>query len=101
WLDYDNDGWMDLFVVQSGPLPPAKAPKSRNRLYHNNRDGTFTDVTERAGLKDTGYGMGAIAADYDNDGFVDLYVTNYRGNVLLHNNGDATFSDVPDNAGAA
>src|SRR5262249_17039796 len=101
WLDYDNDGWMDLFIIQSGPLPPAKMPKSRNRLYHNNHDGTFTDVTEKAGLKDTGYGMSAIAADYDNDGFVALYVTNYRGKVLPHNNGDGTFTDVTEKAGVA
>jgi hypothetical protein len=101
WLDYDNDGWMDLFVVQSGPLPPARATASRNRLYHNNRDGTFTDVTEKARLEDTGYGMGAVAADYDNDGFVDLYVTNYGRSVLLHNNGDGTFTDVTAKAGVA
>ena len=92
---------MDLFVVQSGPLPPARGERSRSRLYRNNRDGTFTDVTEKAGLKDTGYGMGAIAADYDNDGFVDLYVTHYRGNVLYHNNGDGTFTDVTARAGVA
>lgn len=101
WLDYDNDGWMDLYVVQSGPLPPAKAGKARDRLFRNNHDGTFTDVTEKAGFKDGGYGMGAIAADYDNDGFVDLYVTHYRGNVLYHNNGDGTFTDVTAKAGVA
>jgi enediyne biosynthesis protein E4 len=102
WLDYDNDGWMDLFVVQSGPLPPApRGEKPRNRLYHNNRDGTFTDVTERAGLRDTAYGMGAVAADYDNDGLVDLYVTGYRRNILYHNNGDGTFTDVTEKAGVA
>ena len=93
WLDYDNDGWMDLYVVQSGPLPPAKAERSRGRFFRNNRDGTFTDVTEKAGFRDAGYGMGAVAADYDNDGFVDLLVTGYRGNVLYHNNGDGTFTD--------
>lgn len=105
WLDYDNDGWMDLYVVQSGPFPAAGNRKertsrpSRDRLYHNNGDGTFTDVTEKAGLHDTGYGMGAVAADYDNDGYVDLYVTAYGGNVLYHNNGNGTFSDVTEKAG--
>ncbi len=94
WLDYDNDGWMDLYVVQSGPFPPSGSPKAADRLYRNNGDGTFTDVTERAGLHDTAYGMGAIAADYDNDGFVDVYVTNYGGNILYHNNGNGTFTDV-------
>jgi hypothetical protein len=102
WLDYDNDGWMDLYVVQSGPLPPAlRTEKSRDRLYHNNHDGTFTDVTDKAGLRNLNYGMGAVAADYDNDGFVDLYVTGYRGNVLYHNNGDGTFTDVTAKAGVA
>ncbi|HTY42896.1 MAG TPA: CRTAC1 family protein [Thermoanaerobaculia bacterium] len=99
WLDYDNDGWMDLYVVDSGPLPPTRLSKARDRLFHNNRDGTFTDVTEKAGLTDGGYGMGAVAADYDNDGFVDLYVTRYRGNALYHNNGDGTFTDVTAKAG--
>ena len=99
WLDYDNDGWMDLYVVQSGPLPPARSEKSRDRLFRNNHDGTFTDVTDKAGLKDTAYGMGAIAADYDNDGLVDLFVTNYRGNILYHNNGDGTFTDVTARSG--
>ena len=94
WLDYDNDGWMDLYVVQGGPFPPAASPKAADRLYRNNRDGTFSDVTQKAGLNDTAYGMGAAAADYDNDGFVDLYVTNYGGNVLYHNNGNGTFTDV-------
>jgi hypothetical protein len=94
WLDYDNDGWMDLYVVQSGPFPPQGSPKARDRLYRNSGNGAFTDVTEKAGLNDTGYGMGAIAADYDNDGFVDLYVTNYGGNILYRNNGNGTFTDV-------
>ena len=94
WLDYDRDGWMDLYVVQGGPFPPAGHAKAGDRLYRNNGDGTFTDVTEKAGLHDTSYGMGATAADYDNDGFVDLYVTNYGGNVLYHNNGNGTFTDV-------
>ena len=94
WLDYDRDGWMDLYVVQGGPFPPSGSAKAGDRLYRNNGDGTFTDVTQKAGLHDTAYGMGAMAADYDNDGFVDLYVTNYGGNILYHNNGDGTFTDV-------
>jgi hypothetical protein len=94
WLDYDNDGWMDLYVVQSGPFPPQGSAKARDQLFRNNGNGTFTDVTEKSGLNDTAYGMGAIAADYDNDGFVDLYVTNYGGNILYRNNGSGTFTDV-------
>ncbi len=101
WLDYDNDGWMDLYVVQSGPFPPDGSPRARDRLFHNNRDGTFTDVTDKAGLKDAAYGMGAVAADYDNDGYVDLFVTNFGGNILYHNNGDGTFTDVTEKAGVA
>jgi hypothetical protein len=101
WLDYDNDGWMDLYVVQSGPYPPNGSARARDRLFHNNRDGTFTDVTEKAGLHDTAYGMGVVAADYDNDGFTDLYVTNVGGNILYHNNGDGTFTDVTARAGVA
>jgi enediyne biosynthesis protein E4 len=99
WLDYDNDGWMDLYVVQSGAFPPSGSPRAQDRLYHNNGDGTFTDVTAKAGLKDGAYGMGAVAADYDNDGFADLYVTNYGRNILYHNNGNGTFTDVTDKAG--
>ena len=101
WLDYDNDGWMDLYVVQSGPFPPNGSPKAQDRLFHNNRDGTFSDVTEKAKLHDTAYGMGVVAADYDNDGFVDLFVTNFGRNILYHNNGDGTFTDVTDKAGVA
>jgi enediyne biosynthesis protein E4 len=103
WLDYDNDGWMDLYVVQSGPFPPSASSGARaqDRLYRNNHDGTFTDVTEKAKLKDNSYGMGAVAADYDNDGFTDIYVTNYGRNILYRNNGDGTFTDVTDRAGLA
>jgi hypothetical protein len=101
WLDYDNDGWMDLYVVQSGPFPPNGSAAAGDRLYHNNHDGTFTDVTQKAGLHDTAYGMGAAAADYDNDGFTDLYVTNFGGNILYRNNGDGTFTDVTARAGVA
>ena len=101
WLDYDNDGWLDLYVVQSGPFPPSGSPKARDRLFRNAGNGTFVDVTDRAGIRDTAYGMGAIAADYDNDGFVDIYVTNYAGNILLRNRGDGTFDDVSAKAGIA
>ncbi len=101
WLDYDNDGWMDLYVVQSGPFPPDGSPRAQDRLYRNNGDGTFTDVTVKAGLKDAAYGMGAVAADYDNDGFTDIFVTNFGGNILYRNNGDGTFTDVTAKAGVA
>jgi len=101
WLDYDNDGWMDLYAVQSGPFPSpgrAAAAGPRGRLFHNER-GRFVDVTEKAGLSGGGYGMGAWAADYDNDGFVDLFVTQWGRNTLWHNNGDGTFRDVTERAG--
>jgi hypothetical protein len=100
FLDYDNDGWMDIYLVNSGkseffdPKPPL-----RNALYHNNHDGTFTDVTDKAGVPGTGYGMGVAVGDYDGDGFPDLYVTQYGKNVLYHNNGNGTFTDVTDKAG--
>ena len=101
WLDYDGDGWMDLYVVQSGPFPPNGSARARDRLYRNNGDGTgtFTDVTEKAGIADTAYGMGAVAADFDNDGRADLFVTNFEGNILYRNNGDGTFTDVTAKAG--
>src|SRR6266567_930855 len=104
WGDYDNDGWPDLYLVnQPGPWGQAvgrDAPFSH--LYHNNGDGTFTDVTLQAGVGNrSGYGMGAAWGDYDNDGFLDLYVTNYGRSVLYHNNGNGTFTDVTDRAGVA
>jgi enediyne biosynthesis protein E4 len=99
-FDYDNDGWPDIFVVNGttlNPLANKKPPTSH--LYHNNRDGTFTDVTEKAGLaKNPGWGQGVCVGDYDNDGFEDLFVTYFGKNVLYHNNGDGTFSDVSDAA---
>jgi hypothetical protein len=107
-FDYDNDGWLDLFFVNGAklqdPMPrsasPDKAdPRYWNRLYRNNRDGTFTDVTERAGLQGRLYGMGVATGDYDNDGNVDLLVTNLGGNILYHNNGDGSFTDVTAKAG--
>jgi enediyne biosynthesis protein E4 len=100
FFDYDNDGWMDVYLVNSGPsdfftpLAPLK-----NALYRNNRDGTFTDVTEKAGVAGGRFGMGVAAADYDGDAHVDLYVTNYGRNILYRNNGDGTFSDVTEKAG--
>jgi hypothetical protein len=100
WLDYDKDGWMDLYVVQSGPFPEDGSLRARDRLYRN-ENGKFTDVTEKAGLKDTAYGMGAIAGDYDNNGLTDLFVTNFGRNILYRNGGDGTFTDVTEKAGAA
>jgi ASPIC and UnbV./FG-GAP repeat. len=107
-LDYDNDGRLDIFFTNgaglSGKTPDKSDRRYWNRLYHQNPDGTFTDVTEKAGL--TGmpqnrYGMGVAAGDFDNDGFEDLYVTGYGGNTLYHNNGDGTFTDVTASAGVA
>jgi enediyne biosynthesis protein E4 len=101
-FDYDNDGWPDIFIVNGTKLegfPNGKAPTSH--LYHNNHDGTFTDVTEKAGLTHTGWGQGVCVGDYDNDGFEDLYVTYYGKNVLYHNNGNGTFTNVSEKAGVA
>ena len=102
FFDYDNDGWMDIFLVNTGPCDFFKPPahrRPRNALYHNNRDGTFTDVTARAQLEGVAFGMGVAAGDYDGDGFTDLYVTAYGRNTLYHNNGDGTFTDVTEKAG--
>src|SRR5438309_295078 len=102
FFDYDNDGWMDLYLVNSGhcdfydPQPPL-----RNALYRNNRDGTFTDVTEKAGIAGGGYGMGVAVGDYDGDGYPDVYVTQYGRSILYHNNGDGSFTDVTEKAGVA
>ena len=102
FLDYDNDGWMDIYLANSGkcdfftPSTPL-----RNALYKNNRDGTFTDVTEKAGVAAGGFGQGIAVGDYDGDGFCDLYVTQYGRSILFHNNGDGTFTDVTDKAGVA
>ena len=102
FLDYDNDGWMDIFLVNSGPSDFWKPAKPvRNALYKNNRDGTFTDVTEKAGVVGGGYGMGAAVGDYNGDGFPDLYVTQYGRSILYRNNGDGTFTDVTEQAGVA
>ena len=98
FLDYDNDGWLDLFVLNGTRLEGAP-PGTTNRLYKNNRDGTFTDVTEKAGLTSTGWGSAVTVGDYDNDGFDDLFITRYGRNALFHNNGDGTFTDVTAKAG--
>jgi enediyne biosynthesis protein E4 len=101
-FDYGNDGWPDIFVVNGTKLeglPSGKAPTSH--LYHNNHDGTFTEVTAKAGLTHTGWGQGVCVGDYDNDGFEDLYVTYYGKNVLYHNNGNGTFTDVSEKAQVA
>ncbi len=102
FLDYDNDGWMDIYLVNSGKCDFYDPPRPlRNALYRNNRDSTFTDVTEQAGVCGTAYGMGVAVGDYDGDGLPDLYVTQYPRSILYHNNGDGTFTDVTGRAGVA
>ena len=99
FLDYDNDGWMDIYLVNSGKCDFfAPDPPLRNALYRNNRDGTFSDVTEKAGVAAGGYGMGLAVGDYDADGWPDLYVTQYGRSILYHNNGNGTFTDVTEKA---
>ena len=103
FVDFDNDGWTDIFLVNSGKAP-FYTPKTplRNALYRNNRDGTFTDVTEKAGVAGGAeFGMGCAIADYDNDGYPDILVTAYGKCTLYHNNGDGTFTDVSAKAGVA
>ena len=100
FLDYDNDGDQDLYLVNSAALPGfIESFEPANALYENDGDGTFTDVTDRSGVGDQGYGLGVCAADYNNDGHVDLYVTNFGPNVLFRNEGNGTFTDVTDQAG--
>jgi enediyne biosynthesis protein E4 len=98
FIDYDNDGWMDIFLL-SGTKIEGDPPEATNRLYKNNRDGTFTDVTERAGLRHTGWASGVCVGDYNNDGFEDLFCTYFGQNKLYRNNGDGTFTDVTKDAG--
>lgn len=109
-FDCDNDGRLDIFLVNGAPytdptpkgfIPQKTGPEYWNRMYHQKPDGTFEDVTEKAGLQGVGYGMGVAVADYDNDGYEDLFVTGYGGNRLYHNNGNCTFTDVTDKAGVA
>jgi hypothetical protein len=102
-LDYDGDGWLDIYLVNGAAIPSLQkeSPAYWNRLYHNNHDGTFTDVTERAGLAGAGYGMGVAIGDYDNDGRPDIFLASVTGNQLFHNNGDGTFTDVTAKAGLA
>jgi hypothetical protein len=109
-FDYDNDGLLDIFLVNGattadptpkGTVPQKSGPEQWNRLFHQKKDGTFEDVTEKAGVQGFGYGMGAAVGDYDNDGFEDLFVTAYGNNRLYRNNGNGTFSDVTEKSGTA
>src|SRR3984957_7972543 len=100
-IDYDNDGWLDIYLV-SGSTPDAmagKAPAPKAALFHNNHDGTFTNVADKAGVTNERWGVGVAIADYDNDGWPDIYVTNFGKNRLYHNNHDGTFTDVAEKAG--
>ncbi len=102
-FDYDGDGYLDIYLVNGAEIPSLEksSPAYWNRLFHNNRDGSFTDVTEKAGVAGKGYGMGVAVGDYDNDGRPDLFVANVTGNQLFHNNGDGTFTDVTEKAGVS
>ena len=100
-LDYDGDGFLDVYLVGGASIPSLikTSPTYWNRLFHNNRDGTFTDVTAKAGVAGAGYGSGVAVGDYDNDGRPDIFLANVTGNQLFHNNGDGTFTDVTAKAG--
>src|SRR5213594_1777188 len=102
-LDYDNDGWLDIYLLNGSTVAALKGkePAPRAMLLHNNRDGTFTDVTDKAGVANERWGFGVAVGDYDNDGWPDLYVANYGKNRLYHNNHDGTFTDVAEKAGVA
>jgi len=100
-LDYDGDGFLDIYLVGGADIPTLvkNSPQYWNRLFHNNRDGTFTDVTEKAGVAGSGYATGVAVADYDNDSWPDIFVASVTGNQLFHNNGDGTFTDVAAKSG--
>jgi enediyne biosynthesis protein E4 len=102
-LDYDNDGWLDIYLLNGSTVAAMKGkePAPRAMLFHNNHDGTFTDVTEKAGVANERWGFGVAVGDYDNDGWPDIYVSNYGKNRLYHNNHDGTFTDVAEKAGVA
>src|ERR1700730_5212480 len=102
-FDYDGDGYFDVYLVNGAAIPSLKKESAVywNRLFHNNHDGTFTDVTAKAGVAGAGYGMGVAVGDYDNDGRPDIFLASVTGNQLFHNNGDGTFSDVTAKAGLA
>lgn len=102
-LDYDNDGWLDIYLVNGTTVPAIKGREAAPRamLFHNNHDGTFTDVTDKAGVANERWGFGVAVGDYDNDGWPDIYVSNYGKNRLYHNNHDGTFTDVAEKAGVA
>jgi hypothetical protein len=101
FIDYDNDGWPDIFLVNGTDWPGHAQKRTTPKLYHNNHDGTFTDVTHKAGLDIEMYGLGVAVGDYDNDGFDDLFVTALGQSRLFHNNGNGTFTDVTQKAGLA
>src|SRR5215472_16041876 len=100
-LDYDNDGWLDIYLLNGSTVAALKGKEAppRAMLLHNNHDGTFTDVTEKAGIANERWGFGVAVGDYDNDGWPDIYVSNFGRNRLYHNNHDGTFTDVAEKAG--
>ena len=101
FIDYDNDGWLDVFLVNGTRLDAVDSQQHSNRLLHNNRDGTFTDVTRQAGLAIEMYGLGCTVGDFDNDGYDDIYITTVGSNHLFRNLGNGKFADVTTKAGVA